>query len=79
MKFTAKADSTTFHLELTRRNLEGLLAKLDDPHSAATLTKTDEQEEGWYSHIHVKAVENEEHYADRPAGVMYMPSTGEYL
>jgi len=51
-------------LELTRRNLEGLLAKLDDPNSARTLIDPDNK-------IYVKAVENEEHYANRPAGPMF--------
>jgi len=49
-------------LELTRRNLETLLEKLDDPHSVRTLIDP-------YGEIAVKAVENEEHYADRAPGV----------
>lgn len=58
-------------LELTRRNLEILLEKLDDPISRRTLLDPD-------GVIAVKAVENDEHYSDREPGVMYMPSTGEY-
>lgn len=76
-------------IELTRRNLEILLAKLDDPYSARTI-----QKDGWSvtafedipkdvalisgSHV-VAAVENEEHYSDRQPGEMFMPSTGETL
>lgn len=59
-------------LELTRRNLEVLLAKLDDPLSQRTLLCPDQK-------IYVKAVENEEHYADRKPGEMFMPSSGETL
>jgi hypothetical protein len=59
-------------LELTRRNLEVLLAKLDDPLSARTLLDPD-------GCIYVRAVENEVHYADRPPGEMYMPLTGEVI
>lgn len=61
-----------FVLELTRRNLQALLDKLDDPISARTLTKTDE---GGF--IIVRAVEDDEHYSDRAPGAVYMPSTGE--
>jgi hypothetical protein len=57
-------------VELTRRNLEVLLAKLDDPLSARTLVDGS-------GLVQVKAVENEEHYADRDPGEVYMPSTGE--
>ena len=64
----------SFHLELTRRNLTALLAKLDDPLSARTLTKFGETGE----YIVVKAVEDEEHYANRAPGVVYMPSSGEW-
>lgn len=51
-------------VELTRRNLEQLLLKLDDPKSARTIIDGERR-------IAVRAVENEEHYADRPAGAMY--------
>lgn len=50
-------------LELTRRNLETLLAKLDDPHSVRTLVCGDGS---WI----VRAVENEMHYSDRPPGAV---------
>lgn len=50
-------------LELTRRNLEGLLAKLDDPHSLRTLIAPE-------GTIAVVAVENDEHYRDRAPGAM---------
>jgi hypothetical protein len=59
-------------VELTRRNLEVLLLKLDDPLSAKTLVAPGD-------HIKVRAVENEEHYADRAPGPIFMPSSGEYL
>jgi hypothetical protein len=61
-----------FRLELTRRNLETLLAKLDDPLSVKTLTDPT-------GVIAVVAVPNEEHYSDRPPGTVVMPSTGEVL
>jgi hypothetical protein len=68
-------------IELTRRNLEILLRKLDDPISARTISKDGhaihavEEHDGWA----VVAVDNDEHYAKegRLAGEMYMPSTGE--
>jgi hypothetical protein len=50
-------------LELTRRNLEGLLAKLDDPDSQRTLI------DGPHT-IAVVAVENAAHYSDRAPGPM---------
>ena len=59
-------------IELTRRNLTTLLAKLDDPASARTLL---EGETGFA----VRAVEDEEHYANRPPGEVYMPTSGEVL
>lgn len=52
-------------LELTRRNLEILLAKLDDPESARTII-------GPENNFMVRAVENDEHYANRPAGPMLL-------
>jgi hypothetical protein len=69
MKFIPSDDTPT--LELTRRNLETLLAKLDDPKSLRTLLDPDE-------HIYVRAVEDAEHYADRKPGTVFMPTTGEY-
>jgi hypothetical protein len=50
-------------LELTRRNLEILLAKLDDPTSRRMIGDPDGK-------IFVRAVENEEHYANRRPGAM---------
>lgn len=61
-------------LELTRRNLQALLDKLDDPLSARTLSKVQEGGDGV---IVVVAVEDAEHYSDRAPGEVYMPSTGE--
>ena len=57
-------------VELTRRNLKTLLAKLDDPASAKMLIDPDDR-------IAVRAVEDNDHYADRPPGMVYMPTTGE--
>lgn len=45
---------TRFGVELTRRNLEVLLAKLDMPGSARTIVKDG---------FSVRAVENDDHYA----------------
>ena len=59
------ADSKTMFIELTRRNLEILLAKLADPNSARTIIKTDT-----IGTIVVHAVEDKEHYSDRPPGPM---------
>lgn len=59
-------------IELSRRNLETLLAKLDDPISARTLISPERT-------IAVRAVEDEEHYADRAPGAVYMPTSGETL
>lgn len=52
-------------VELTRRNLLALLAKLDGnpPNSACTLER-----QGFF----VKAVENEAHYSDRLAGGLHV-------
>ena len=53
-------------LELTRRNLTALLAKLDGhpPNSACTLIDPDNK-------IVVRAVEDEAHYTDRPPGELH--------
>ena len=64
------------YVELSRRNLETLLAKLDDPLSLRTLEKVDD---GNQHIISIVAVENEKHYSDRDPGPVYMPSTGETL
>ena len=71
MKFDTEAQPFPL-LELTRRNLEALLAKLDDPVSQRVLIDPDHT-------IAVRAVEDEEHYLDRMPGVVFMPSSGEYL
>jgi hypothetical protein len=70
-----RIDGMTFELELSRRNLEVLLAKLDDPASARTLMKVSEDGDI----VRVIAVENEHHYSDRPPGAVYMPTSGEML
>lgn len=59
-------------VELTRRNLTILLAKLDDPLSMATLVDGQDK-------IAVRAVEDSKHYTDRAAGTMLMPTTGELV
>lgn len=68
MKFIPKTHIPGYNelpvLELTRRNLETLLEKLDDPMSQRTLV--DEAQA-----IGVRAVENREHYSDRPSGITY--------
>lgn len=66
------SNGTPFVLELTRRNLEVLLAKLDDPLSNRTLVAPGRL-------IAVTAVENEAHYSDREPGTIYMPSAQQYL
>lgn len=50
-------------LELTRRNLTVLLAKLDDPNSRRSIVDPD-------AVITVRAVEDDEHYAERRPGPM---------
>lgn len=70
MKFISDQNDTDLGIptvELTRRNLEALLAKLDDPHSQRTLVCGD-------GTVAVKAVPDEEHYANRAPGEVYMPS-----
>lgn len=71
MKYIAKTESGGIPmLELTRRNLQALLDKLDDPLSARMIVDPDRN-------IVVRAVEDDEHYGDREPGAVYMPSTGE--
>lgn len=72
MKFTPAPTMGCLHeLELTRRNLQTLLDKLDDPLSERMLLDPSRQ-------IVVKAVEDDEHYSDRKPGKVFMPSSGEY-
>jgi hypothetical protein len=61
-------------IELTRRNLTTLLAKLDDPASERTLVKDDDGSTAW-----VIAVEDDAHYSDRAPGMVYMPTSGDVL
>ena len=65
MKFLeAGEENGPFHIiELTERNLRGLLEKLTDPNSACTLMDPDQK-------IFVKAVPDEAHYSDRIPGQM---------
>lgn len=58
-------------LELSRRNLVALLAKLDDPASVRTLMSPGAPGEPV---IVVTAVEDAVHYAGRPAGEVFMPT-----
>lgn len=71
MKFIPSNSDKAPTLELTRRNLETLLAKLDDPLSQRTLLDPDDK-------VYVRAVEDDQHYGDREPGPVYMPSAGEY-
>ena len=71
MKYIEAQNGDPPVVELTRRNLVSLLAKLDDPLSYRTLIDGDHK-------IAVRAVEDEDHYTDRAPGVVYMPSTREY-
>ena len=72
MKFIDADHGGLVTVELTRRNLESLLAKLDDPASVHTLFDGQNK-------VQVVAVENEEHYSDRAPGPVYMPTSGEFL
>lgn len=79
MKFTEGVDGGLHRLELTRRNLQTLLDKLDDPLSKRTLVDRDWQITVIATEaIIVEAVEDAEHYSDRPPGTVYMPTKDEY-
>lgn len=69
MKYIENSDYGVPVVELSRRNLLSLLAKLDDPLSVRTLIDGDNR-------LAVRAVPDEEHYSDRPPGAIYMPSEG---
>lgn len=69
MKIVAH-DNRGTTVQLTRRNLETLLAKLDEPKSTRTLIKYDEELDRPPFVVYVQAVENEEHYKDRAPGPM---------
>jgi hypothetical protein len=71
MKFTEARNGDLPVVELTRRNLQTLLAKLDDPKSYRMLIDGEHK-------IAVRAVEDETHYTDRAPGVVYMPTAREY-
>lgn len=68
MKYIHDSDPPV--LELSRRNINTLLAKLNDPFSARMLGSPGRIDE---PHIMVKAVEDSEHYSDRAPGEVYMP------
>jgi len=57
---------------LTRRNLETLLKKLDDPTSYKTIIKKDMDHPEYPSTVETAliAVEDEDYYTDREPGVM---------
>jgi hypothetical protein len=59
-----KTDHGMVVVELTRRNLETLLEKFDDPNSVKSLLSPCRS-------AMVVAVENEEHYSDREPGRIY--------
>lgn len=67
-------DATPPVLELSRRNLQALLDKLDDPLSIRTVVSPGMPGDPI---MLVKAVEDSEHYSDRAPGEVYMPTTGE--
>lgn len=83
MKFIDRGDAGMHTIELTRRNLQTLLDKLDDPASKRTLIDPDWRlavkavEDPEYQ-VEVKAVQDVEHYADRAPGEVFMPTSGEY-
>jgi hypothetical protein len=70
VRYIPKTETGVPLLELSRRNLQALLDKLDDPKSARMLVDPDRL-------IAVVAVEDDEHYSDRAPGVVFMPSSGE--
>lgn len=67
MKYFPATDVKRHVVELSRRNLTTLLEKLDDPLSHKRLIDPTQQ-------IDVVAVEDEEHYRNRAAGPVEMPS-----
>lgn len=70
MKYVEPAFEGDLHLvELTRRNLLTLLVKLDEPSGQRTIIDPDNK-------VKVRAVEDDEHYADRDPGPVYMPDAG---
>lgn len=71
MKYTPTEGTSGGVLELTRRNLIALLDKVTDPLSARTLSKV---VEGGGGVITVVAVEDTDHYADRPPGEVRLPA-----
>lgn len=77
MKYFSAKGGRVAKVELSRRNLEALLAKLDDPLSNRTLMKQEEKEDG-DDFIVVQAVEDSEHYENRAPGTIYMPSSNSY-
>jgi hypothetical protein len=81
MKFVPAGEGRKLHrLELSRRNLEILLKKLDDPLSGVGLVDPDNRiivgAVETHDCLEIVPVENETHYSDRAPGAMYMPSTG---
>jgi hypothetical protein len=62
MKYIRNGEYQTPVVELTRRNLQALMDKLDDPESARTLIDRT-------GVIAVKAVEDHEHYIARAPGI----------
>ena len=74
----SKLEEYVVVVELTRRNLETLLAKLDDPESQRTIFKDSEPDEGEPFLVYVRGVEDAEHYSDRAPGIVYSPGTGQF-
>lgn len=67
MKFTIDGDN--IHVELTQRNLETLLLKLDLPDGVSARTIYIDNDVG--ERVWVKAVHDMEHYGERTAGEMH--------
>jgi hypothetical protein len=63
------------YLYLTRKNLTALLTKLDREGSHCTIIKSDTVHPKYplkgTDYVYVTAVEDEDYYINRPAGVMY--------
>lgn len=77
MKYVASRNGELATVELSRRNLETLLKKLDDPKSSKTLIKQEDEQDG-DEFIVVKAVEDSSHYENRAPGIVYMPSSDSF-
>ena len=73
MKVIAARDGYA-EVELTRRNLEALILKLNAGPGASACTIDKHDDAGV---IRVRAVENDKHYHDREPGLILDPVSGE--